>query len=211
MEDSDALKQITENIYLGKDGKYHWYYEYKLLKNPTILKLLWKIFFWIFVGIWVFMCILEASNGDFWLWIKSSWKYLIFMAAFELLVAIGYFIYAALQGFKYCVLFDMDWQGVTHRQLPKQFRKAQAMSVMTMVAGAAARKPGVIGTGLLAASKQSMSSTWTAVRSIEINRKREVIKVNERLNKNQVYAKPADFDFVEDFIRTHVPEKCKIK
>lgn len=210
MKEPEVLQKVTENIFLGKDGKYHWYYEFKMLKNPTILKLLWKIFFWIFVGIWVFMCILEICNGDLLHWLKSSWVFLLVMAGFEVLVALGYFIYAAVQGFRYCVIFDMNWEGVTHTQMPKQFRRAQALSLLTILAGAAGGKPGVVGTGILSATKQSMRSTWSSVRSVEIDRKREVIKVNERMNRNQVYAKQEDFEFVENFIRSHVPAKCRI-
>lgn len=205
-------KKITENIVLGTDGKYHWYFEFKLLKNPTILKLLWKIFFWVFIGIWIFVCIVSACQGqmNFKDFLHASLVFVLVLAGVEALVAISYFIYAALQGFKYCVMFEMDEEGVTHTQMPKQFKKAQAMSFITMMMGAAAGSPGTVGTGLLAASKQAMVSNWSAVKSVEIIRKRDVIKVNERLNKNQVYALPEDFQFVEDFIKSHVTKKCKV-
>ena len=127
-----------------------------------------------------------------------------------MLVAIGYVIYAATQGFKYCVVFEMDGEGVTHTQMPKQFKKAQAMSLITMLMGSVQGKPGAVGTGLLAASKQSMVSHWESVRSVEIDARHNVIKVNERMNKNQVYARDEDFEFVENFIKSHVPERCKI-
>lgn len=211
---SDALKgqKVTENIVLGTDGKYHWYYEFKLMKNPTILFLLWKIFFWIFIGIWAMLVIFDLFGGrldmdDF---LNISKTFLLVLVGFEAFVAFGYFIYALLQGFKYCVLFEMDDHGVTHTQMQKQFKKAQAISFVTMFLGVYAGKPGVVGTGILAATKQSMSSSWSSVKSVEIIRKHDVIKVNERLNKNQVYALPEDFPFVEEFIKNHVGKKCSI-
>ena len=85
------------------------------------------------------------------------------------------------------------------------------MGWIAFIAGMVAKKPGVAGAGMLAASKQSMSSEWSKVKSIEIFRHRGVIKVNSLLNYNQVYAEPEDFDFVEDFIKSHVSDKCKIR
>ena len=206
-------RKVTENIVLGTDGKYHWYYEFKLMKNPTILKVLWRIFFWIFVVMWAFLSIVNVSEGHFNMkdFLDFSKIFLLILVGIEALVGVSYLLYAALQGFKYCVMFDMDGEGVTHTQMPRQFKKAQAMSLITMLMGAAAGNPGAVGTGMLAGSKQSMVSHWTAVKSIEINAKHNVIKVNERLNKNQVYAEDADFEFVENFIKMHVTKKCKIR
>ena len=213
MKEESKGRKVTENIVLGTDGKYHWYYEFKLMKNPTILKVLWKIFFWIFVGMWAFLSIINSLEGHFNTkdFLDFSKIFLLLLVGVEALVAIAYFLYAAIQGFKYCVIFEMDGDGVTHTQMPRQFKKAQAMSFITMLMGMASGRPGTVGTGMLAASKQSMVSSWTAVKSIEIDARHNVIKVNERLNKNQVYAEDADFEFVENFIKMHVTKKCKVK
>ena len=202
----------SPNITLGTDGKYRWYYEFKLMKNPTILKVLWKIFFWICIGLWLFVVIIGKVDGtmnakDFWEITKVMF---LIMIGLEALETLAYFIYAAIQGFKYCVMFEMDDQGVTHTQMPKQFKKAQAMAAIEVLAGIASGDVGATGRGILAGSKSSMKSSWSSVKSIEIQRRHEVITVNERLNKNQVYALPDDFPFVESFIREHVDKKCKI-
>lgn len=205
-------RRVTKNIVLGKDGKYHWYYEFKLLKNPTILFLLWKMFFWIGFGIWLVSVLLMTFEGnfsrDFWSITKT---FGIGIAGLEALAALGYFLYAWMQGFKYCVLFEMGEEGVKHTQLQRQFKKARAMSLVLILAGLSAGKPDPVGAGLLAAARNSMFSSWSHVRSIEIFRRRGVIKVNERLNKNQVYAEPEDFPFVENYIKAHVPGECKIR
>ncbi|MDO5321059.1 MAG: zinc ribbon domain-containing protein [Bacteroidia bacterium] len=206
-------RKVTENIVFGTDGKYHWYYEFKLMKNPTILKLIWKIFFWIFVVMWIFLSIINACGGHFNFkdFLDFSKIFLLILAGFEALVAISYFIYAAMQGFKYCVMFEMDGEGVTHTQMPSQFKKSQAAAAVLVFMGAVAGKPGAMGTGILSGTKSSMKSSWSSVKSIEIFRKHDVIKVNEKLNKNQVYALPEDFEFVENFIKSHVTKKCDIR
>lgn len=213
VEEESKGRKVTENIVLGTDGKYHWYYEFKLMRNPTILKLLWKIFFWIFVGMWAFLSIVNACDGNFNFkdFLDFSKVFLLILLGVEALTAISYLLYAVIQGFRYCVIFEMDGKGVTHTHMPRQFKKAQAMSLITMLLGAAAGKPGVVGTGILASAKSSMVSSWDAVRSIDIDARHNVIKVNERLNKNQVYAEDADFEFVADFIKMHVTKKCKVR
>lgn len=204
---------VTKNIVLGKDGKYHWYYEFKLMKNPTILWLLMKMFFWIVVGILLFVLVLDVfDNGWNWEYIKDVGStFILVLCIMEVLVMLGYFVYALMQGWKYCVLFDMDESGVTHTQMPKQFKKAQAASLLLIFMGAAAGKPGAVGTGMLSAAKSRMFSPWSSVRSVEFHRKRDVIKVNERLNRNQVYALKEDYPFVEEYIRAHVTPKCKFR
>ena len=211
-EEAPRGRKVTGNICLGTDGKYHWYYEFKLMKNPTILFVLWKIFFWIFVVMWAFLSIINSVEGHFNMkdFMDFTKIFFLIIAGVEILVAIAYFLYAAMQGFKYCVMFDMDADGVKHTQMPHQFKKAQAVSFVLILAGMAAKNPGTVGQGILAGSKKSMVSSFSHVRSIEIFRRRNVIKVNERFNKNQVYAYDEDFDFVVDFIKSHVTKKCKI-
>ena len=126
------------------------------------------------------------------------------------LALVGYLFYIVIAGSHYCVLFEMDENGVKHTQLPKQFKKADALGTVLALAGLATGKIGRVGQGLMIKGQQSMSSDWNKATSVIINRSQNTIKVNERLFKNQVYAADEDFDFVVDFIKEHVSEKCKI-
>ena len=55
----DAPKNIT----LCADGKYRWTYEFSMLKNPMILLTIFKIFFFIDVGLFVFLNLLDLFGG----------------------------------------------------------------------------------------------------------------------------------------------------
>ena len=44
------------------------------------------------------------------------------------LTILGYIVYVLMVGGKYIVLFEMDEEGVTHTQQPKQFTKAKALA-----------------------------------------------------------------------------------
>lgn len=50
-----------------------------------------------------------------------------------------------------------------------------------------------------------MSSEWGKVKSIAVYPNRNTIKVNETLNKNQVYALDRDFEFVKQYVLDHCP------
>ena len=192
---------VTPNIVKCEDGFYRWYYDFNMLKNPTILFTIFKVLGLSFGIIWLFSSIMTLVEGDGLEGvIKGSGIFLILIAVFAVIGSISYLIVAAMYGGSYMVLFEMNENEVRHIQMPKQFKKAEAMGWILMLAGAAAGNPGRVGQGLMVASKQSSTSVFDNVATVKVKRRRNTIHVNQALNKNQVYAAPEDFDFVEQFI-----------
>ena len=204
-----VIQPPSRNIVLCPDGKYRWVYEMSLLKNPTVFFLVWKIFFFVFLGIFTFIIILDAVNSyDFFPdRLLGDLKFFgIFVVGMTVIVAVSVLIYAAIMGGKYCVLFEMDDQGVRHIQHPKQIKKAQALADLAVLAGFATCNLSVMGMGMNGA-RTEMYSEFGKVRSVKDYRRRNLIKVNEVLNHNQVYAEKEDFDFVLNYISSRVPKK----
>lgn len=199
------MNRVTKNITFDSDGVYRWAYELNLYKNPTIIFLIWKIFGFILLGMWLFMVLLEFIDDSLSLetLVDISTSMLLFALGFGLLCLVGYLVYALMMGGKYCVLFEMDERGVNHIQMAPQVKKVEAISILTMLVGAMAGRPGVVGTGMLAGARTSMYTSFADVRSVEPFPGRDLIKVNELLNKNQVYAEKEDYDFVLNFILAH--------
>ena len=195
----------SPNITYGEDGTYRWAYELNLYKNPTILLLIWKISGGTCVVIWAFMVLLAVFDDGFSLeaLVFPTQFMLPFTLGFFALCLVGHLLYALIMGGKYCVLFEMDEYGVNHIQMEPQVKKAEAIGLLTTLAGLAAGRPGVVGTGMLAGARSSMYSSFDAVESVEAFPSRNLIKLNEMLFKNQVYAADEDFDFVLGFIRSH--------
>ncbi len=196
----------SENIVLCPDGKYRWIYELKLLKNPTVLLVLWKIFGGISFGIWLFTVLASCGNIDFW-WtgfFKLTKVFALFLLGMIVLTALGYLLYAALMGGKYCVLFTMDERGVVHERQPRQAQKAQLMGELLELAGLVAGSPTMVGIGMNAA-RTVMESSFDKVKSIQGIRRYDLIKVNGRIGKNQVYAEDVDYDFVWQYITSRCP------
>ncbi len=195
-------KRVSANITYDSDGKYRWYYEMSLLKNPTIMFLIWKIFFFIMLGIFAFMVILGATESSDYFSEQFLGTLKIFgfiLAGMTAIVALSYFIYAAIMGWKYCVYFEMDDTGVKHIQAPKQAAKAKKIGKAAAVIGVATHNYGAVGAGI-GSQRTEMYSEFSKVRKVKPYPKRNLIKVNSLLNHNQVYAAAEDFEFVKNFI-----------
>ena len=205
-----------QTIQRSPDGKYRWEYELSLYKNPHILFLIMKIMGGIVLGIWLFIVILQLFDG-----VLSFKEMLVFSAQFLgglgalifVLCAAGYYLYALIMGGRYIAQFEMDARGVDHRQKKAQLKKARLIGVLTAIAGLFGRRVGTVGQGMMVASSSgSMYSAFQHVKSIKANKKRSLIKVNETLFKNQVYADGEDFDFALDYIVKRCPNaKVTIK
>lgn len=188
-------------------GVYTWTYAMSLYKNPTVFWLVWKIFFFIILGIFALMIVVDAVEwGGF-----SPDRLLSTLTAFgcalavsTALVALGYLLYAAMMGGRYVVEFEMDQQRVVHRQIASQAKKARRIGRAAMFAGAASGRLTAVGVGLNA-QRTEMITEFSRVKKVKVCPRRHLIKVNETLAHNQVYAAPEDFDFVAEYIRSHCP------
>ncbi len=195
-------------IALCPDGVYRWTCEFSMYRNPAILFTVWKAMGLSFGIVWLFIAGLDLfENGfDAQGQLQTAGVFLLIFAGVGIVIGgLAYLIVAAVHGGKYCVVFEMNTQGVRHSQLPKQFKKAQVLGAIAALAGAAGGSFTATGAGMLAASRSTMYTEFAKVRGGRVARKRSTIYLNERLERNQIYAEPQDFDFVLWFIRSHVP------
>ena len=199
-------EKVTENIWLCPDGVYRWTYEFSMLKNPTIIITVWKVL-GISVGtVMAFVVLIGLFEGNY--QSADDWKglgvlFIILTGIMLCLSIIAYFILAAMYGWKYQVLFEMTDEYVRHIQMPKQFKKAQALGWVTAFVGAVSGKPTIAGIGLNTSAGSTMTTELKNVAVLKIRRRWNTIHVNQKLDKNQVYAENVDFDFVENFLKEH--------
>ena len=195
----------SDRVQRCADGKYRWIYELNMLTNPAIILVVFKIYGAIFAVIILLMFIGALCNGTLVNFLGDFKIMLIFLLVFSAVIVVAYLIVAARNGGKYIVFFEMDDEGVLHRQLSEQVKKAKALGWLIAMVGAAAGSATTAGSGLLAATKTSSYSSFSHVRSVKAYRWMHLIKVNEPFSKNQVYVTDEDFDFVLDFIRQRCP------
>ena len=199
-------------VRLCEDGKYRWKYEFNMLKNPAIILVVYKIFGILFSIPFLINVISLAAAGKLqqeWndrLWSGSNPKiWLVIIAVFAVIILIAYLIVAWTFGGKYIVHFTMDEDSVIHEQEPAQLQRAQKLNLLTILVGIFAKRPSTVGAGMLAASRTTSTSEFGKVRRVKSRRYCNLIKVNQLLDRNQVYVPKEDFDFVLDFIRQHCP------
>lgn len=193
------------------DGKYRWVYEVPMLKNPTILFDVYKMLGISFGIVWLFNVLLISCEDG--LNLRNLWSFtsgfLILMLVFLVIGYLAYFIVAWYYGWKYIVLFTLDEKEVVHQMMPRQIEKAKVLGALTALIGSVAGKPGVMGTGVLAASRSTSTSVLAKVARLVPRRRLHLIKVNQLLNKNRVFVPDEDFDFVYNFLCQHCPKAMK--
>lgn len=198
----DNKLTVPSSVTLCDDGKYRWVYEYDMLRNSAIFFTILKVLA-ISALVPVLILLISGAFGNIAELLKTFLLVLIIMAV---LAAIAYAITAKMYGGRYCVIFTMDEEGITHAQQEKQFEKAQLAGFITAMAGASAGKPGAVGTGILAASKSEIYSDFSAVKSIRVFRKQHLIKLDYPTSHNQIYCEEDAMEFVEEYIRERCPK-----
>lgn len=124
----------------------------------------------------------------------AQWISILFILLGALFLGfVAYVILAMLYGWRYLVIFEMDENGILHKQMDAQFRQAEAVAWLGFLAS---RTPATTGAALLAAGKSESCVRFDRLRKVLVQRRRHTIKVNERLKHSQVYAAPEDYDFV---------------
>lgn len=193
-------------VSLCEDGKYRWTYPLDMLKNPSILFVLLKIF-GILLSIPLLIALISAAANNDWqkIWDGFIKIWLIVMVVFFVIILISYLIVVWMNGGKYVVNFTMDDKRLIHEQVPVQYERARKVGLLAALVGIFAKRPAAAGAGALAASRDTSVSVFDKVRRVKPRRGQNLIKVNQSLERNQVYVPDEDFDFVLDFIRKHCP------
>ena len=194
----------SKNIMMCPDGKYRWVYELDMYKSSVIIKEVWRAMLIAGVIVLAFLFVINIMDND----LMEALEFVAQAAAvlfgiFLVLSIIGYLVFAFIIGGKYCVVFEMDDAGVNHKQHEKHVKKSQLIGAITTLAGAVGSSLGTAGTGILAAARTSMYSNFDDVKELEILPKQHLIRLNESLSRNQVYADDEDFVFVANYIKTY--------
>lgn len=195
-------EKVTPNIVLCADNKYRWIYYFNLFRNFTILFLIWRIFLYILLAAFLTYFLSSLSTPDFFM--EGFYKFLkifaIALGVMTALVVLGYLIYAGTMGGKYIVLFEMDENGVVHKQIPSQAKKAKNIAK----AGLTTSRITIIG-ATASAARTSMYSDFKKVVKVKYRPHLNTIKVNQKLSRNEIYAEKEDYEFVKEYIVNHCP------
>lgn len=206
----DSLAEMSA----PEDGVQRWMYELNLWRNPTVVITVFKVLALAALAPGLLVLVLGIAEGDGLLVSLAQFIKIyggLLLVLFLLMIP-AYVLVSVINGGRYCVIFEMDDLGVRHTQLQKQYDKAQALGLITALAGALAGSPATMGAGLLAASKQTTYSRFQNVRSITVHHRRHVIYLTTKdLVHNQIYTEKEDFQSVVDHVLNHVPKKSAVR
>lgn len=202
----DPVNYTGDRVRLCEDGKYRWTYPLDMMKNPSILFVVYKIF-GILLSIPLLISIIRAAIDGDWAraWDDSIKIWLIVLAVFAVIIYLSYLVIVWVYGGKYVVHFTLDEEQLVHEQERAQFQRARKLGIIAMIVGFLTKKPSTVGQGLFMASRDTSTSTLIKVRRIKPRRAWHLIKVNEGLEHNQIYVPKEDYDLVLDFLRQHCP------
>ncbi len=196
--------QTADKVTLCLDGKYRWVYEMSLIRNATIPLLMLKVLLITIVIIEIIFLIIAVAEGeDIAEFFVSSLQTIGVVLLILIPVGIlGYLLYSWQMGWYYCVVFEMDDNGVLHAQQENQVKKAGLLTDIAILAGLVAGNPTTVGSALLAKTNTSMYTDFEDVILLRAVRERNVIYINN----NHVYVHDEDFDFVLDYIKKRCPK-----
>ncbi len=207
-----AQKQNGE-ITCGEDGVYRWLYEYKMFKNPAMLFMLWRMFLWAIVIGWLILipcALLARADWDSILGILLAFGVTALVAALTL-GTIGYIIYAIYNGGHLFMLFEMDEEGITMTLAPKTFERQKAIMWFSIASGlTVSEAPNVLLDSALV-NKKSQSSSFENTTRVLVKKWYNCLHLRQLLGYNLIYVNKEDFDFVWEYIKARIPEKCKVR
>lgn len=203
---------VKSELVACRGGVTRWLYSLNLFKSPAVMLMLWRTFGLLTVGIWVLVVLPSLNKPDFlWAGFLSVTKDFVTVLVIVLLfAALAYYVYALLLGGKLYVLLEMDGEGVRHTQVPKHYKKEQILASIEHI-DAEAEEPVPASVGIMATAKTSMYCEFAKIKAVEIEPKRDRIRITQALGRNQVFASPQDFEYVTQFILDRIPESAIVK
>ncbi len=198
--------ELSEKVTLYEDGKYRWLYELNMYKNPSIFYTVAKVVgISAFLPLAVLLFVTMREGHSLSQIMKEMIPVYIVIALMIPITGFSYWFVAHRYGGVYCMVYEMDENGVEFRQIDKQFEKQKVIAKLAAFTGALTGNLGLLGSALYNMTAQSAYSDFNKVYSVRSFKERNLIKVNSPFLFNQVYAQDEDFDFVENFIRDHCP------
>ena len=185
------------------DGILFWTYSQSLWSNPTILYTVLKVMLIVVLLVTLFIGGLAIMDGSF-----DPGEILIIggglAAGFSVLSLIGYAVYAAISGGQYNMLFFMNDDVVVHMAMPKEAKRGDRINDIAVLVGVLTGNPTLTGMGMANYGRNTLESNFADVKSIVQDRSHDLIKVRAGFEFNQIYASPAQYDFV----LSHIASRC---
>ena len=124
----------SKNITMCPDGKYRWVYELDMYKSSAIIKEVWRVFLISVMIVAAFVFVMNIRDNG----LMEALQFVVQTAAillgiFLVLSIIGYLVFAFMIGGKYCVVFEMDEEGIWRMDLADMARQIEENDIHVMI------------------------------------------------------------------------------
>ena len=200
---------FTSRVTLDEDGAYRWYYDLDMYRNRYLLSALLKVSGAICAGIYFLLVLLIDDRGPLvtgepWESLREPVLLLLPFLGVMLLVVLGYYLAAVIKHGGYRLQFEMTEERI------RLVRKASTQEFMNTAADIMSLLNTQKGRALQNAAG-SGNTKFSDVRGVTENRKHDAINLREPMGANQIMIHEEDYEFVRDFILSHVPEETRVK
>ena len=186
----------------AEDGSYSWGYAVDLHKDHFMLEVTFiaiGISFLLILGTLLFA---TAGSGF------DLQNAAIVMLCFLVIGLIGlgsWWLVCTMYGWLYGMIFRMDEEGITMRQVSDQAEKSRMISRAVALTGALTHNIGTMAAGAAGAQSTDVRSVFRKVTGVSGNRLRNRITLRTFLSFNMIYADDEHYDAVFDYIARRCP------
>lgn len=209
---TDSQKEymnLPAGITQDENGNFRWTYRLDMIKVPVLRNILMKIMFFSCLGVSALLGIINLIQGeDLDVVLTGVGIFCIVGVVLCLITFIVYYIVISIHGRFYTVDHLMNEEGVEHIQSPEETAQSEKMEKLVFVLELLNPDPATVGLSM--AGQEHLISKYKDVKKIVAARKYHLIKVNNDLQHNHIYATPKQYEFVWNYIVTHCPN-AKIK
>lgn len=196
---------LPEGIFRDERGAYHWVYHLDMKRNPVLLLVLLKIMVYICGGMAVFMFFATWLNHNTFAEAVKAFAIVFFGigGSLALVTYISWLIIMKIHGGNYTVEHLMTEDRIEHLQTQEEQEQSKKVKAMVFVLGMLSDDPGAVG--LAMGGQEEMTSRYADVKKIIASPRHDLIKVNNVLQHNHIYAYPHQYEFVWNYITSHCP------
>ncbi len=202
----ESNPNLPEGIMLDEKGNYRWTYRLDMIKAPVLRNMLMKIMFFSCLGVGVFLAVIQLIAGADLEEMATSFCIIVFGigGGLSLLTFIMYYIVIPIHGSIYTVDHVMNEKGIEHIQSPEENERSEKMKKLVLILNLLNPDPAMMG--MTMAAKEHLVSEYKDVKKVVAARRYNLIKVNNTLQHNHIYAYPHQYEFVWNYVVSHCPK-----
>lgn len=185
-----------------RDGKYRWSGEVNMLRNWTAWGTLLKMYCGLAVVTAVMLAALLINLEGRTEGLKAGLLALKYgLPAAALLSVAVYLLMAVYYGGTYCVIYEMDENGVLYMRMKSYFKKKRAREYISYLSGLKRKPKSITKEDMYRSSKETKYFSFDGVKKVRYNKRTGVIMLKRSVFTDKIYIDPVQFAFIFHYMK----------